>query len=213
MLSLDVFCFLQDIADLRKAFSEANRTEELYRSQSTEQIRSLLATVAELQQRVLSLEKDKKSVSVGGVAESSETSEISLCRCQSSRFVDWILNPATLFPHYLSGQVNDTTVSLPVSSEGGAAVHEDDSTTSKPLPDEAEGAVQGRKPLPAEQIMPVNFIQMFSLSLSHASPQWSPPLPQSLRPADFHVSPLSLALSRAPRKHVQRKFSCLESVL
>lgn len=142
MLSVDVFRLLQDIADLRKALSEANRTEELYRSQSREQIRGLLATAAELQQRLLSLEKDKKSVSVGGVAEKLRTSEISLCGCRSNRFMDRILHPAMLFPHYLCAQVNDTTVGLPGSSESGAAEREDDGATSKPPPDEAEGAVE-----------------------------------------------------------------------
>lgn len=38
--------------------------EEAYRSQSSEQMHGLLATVAELQRRVLCLEKDKKTVSL-----------------------------------------------------------------------------------------------------------------------------------------------------
>lgn len=49
--------------------------------------------------------------------------------------------------------------------------------------------------------------------LSLVSPQWVPLLLQSLRPADFHVSLLSPASSSAPRRNVQRKCSCLESVL
>ncbi|XP_003975334.1 EF-hand calcium-binding domain-containing protein 14 [Takifugu rubripes] len=53
---------ITDITDLRNAVSEANKMEEAYRSQSSEQMHGLLATVAELQQRVLCLEKDKKTV-------------------------------------------------------------------------------------------------------------------------------------------------------
>lgn len=49
-----------DITDLRKAVSEANKTEELHHTQSDEQIHILLSTVADLQQRVLSLENGSK---------------------------------------------------------------------------------------------------------------------------------------------------------
>ncbi|TDH05777.1 hypothetical protein EPR50_G00126060 [Perca flavescens] len=45
-----------DITDLRKAVSEANKTEELHLTQTDEQIRILLSTVTDLQQRVASLE-------------------------------------------------------------------------------------------------------------------------------------------------------------
>ncbi|CAF98477.1 unnamed protein product [Tetraodon nigroviridis] len=124
-----------DVTDLRKAVSEANRTEELYRSQSTEQIHSLLATVAELQQRVLSLEKDEKSVSISVVAESMWHNErILKNQSQLVNRLDFL----SLFSLYLPAQVNDTPVSLPVSSESGAAVRVDDRTASTPLSDEAE---------------------------------------------------------------------------
>nr|XP_046263389.1 EF-hand calcium-binding domain-containing protein 14 [Scatophagus argus] len=46
-----------DITDLRKAVSEANKTEELHHTQAEEQIHNLLSMVADLHQRVLSLEK------------------------------------------------------------------------------------------------------------------------------------------------------------
>lgn len=49
-----------DITDLRKAVGEANKTEELRHTQTDEQIHILLSTVAELQQRVLSLENGSK---------------------------------------------------------------------------------------------------------------------------------------------------------
>lgn len=49
-----------DITDMRKAVSEANKTEELRHTQTDEQIHILLSTVAELQQRVLSLENGSK---------------------------------------------------------------------------------------------------------------------------------------------------------
>ena len=40
--------------------SEANKTEELHHTQADEQIHILLSTVADLQQRVLSLENGSK---------------------------------------------------------------------------------------------------------------------------------------------------------
>ncbi|KAK9538554.1 hypothetical protein VZT92_003716 [Zoarces viviparus] len=49
-----------DIAELRKAVSEANKTEELRHSQTDEHVRVLLSTVAELQRRVSSLEDGSK---------------------------------------------------------------------------------------------------------------------------------------------------------
>ncbi|XP_070701351.1 EF-hand calcium-binding domain-containing protein 14 [Pempheris klunzingeri] len=49
-----------DITDLRKAASEANKTEELYHTRTDEQIHILLSTVAELHQRVSSLENGSK---------------------------------------------------------------------------------------------------------------------------------------------------------
>lgn len=49
-----------DITDLRKAVSEANKTEELHHTQTDEQIHILLSTVADLQQRMLSLENGSK---------------------------------------------------------------------------------------------------------------------------------------------------------
>lgn len=51
------------MTDLRKAVSEGNMTEELHHTQATEQIHILFSTVADLQQRVLSLENAKQSVS------------------------------------------------------------------------------------------------------------------------------------------------------
>ncbi|KAM8727682.1 EF-hand calcium-binding domain-containing protein 14 [Acanthopagrus schlegelii] len=52
-----------DLTDLRKAVSEANKTEELHERQADEQIHILLSTVADLQQRVLSLENGSKQSS------------------------------------------------------------------------------------------------------------------------------------------------------
>ncbi|XP_035526003.1 EF-hand calcium-binding domain-containing protein 14 [Morone saxatilis] len=52
-----------DITDLRKAVSEANKTEELHHTQADEQIHILLSTVADLQQRVSSLENGSKQSS------------------------------------------------------------------------------------------------------------------------------------------------------
>lgn len=76
---------------------------------------------------------------------SNTSSEISLCwRHKSNRLIGWIIYPASLFSLYLPTQVNDTTVSLPVSSESGAGERVNDSTTSKPQSDEAEGSVQDR---------------------------------------------------------------------
>lgn len=49
-----------DITDLRKAVSEANKTEELHHMHADEQIHILLSTVADLQQRVLLLENGSK---------------------------------------------------------------------------------------------------------------------------------------------------------
>ncbi|KAI3374889.1 hypothetical protein L3Q82_021427 [Scortum barcoo] len=49
-----------DITDLRKAVTEANKTEELHHTQSDEQIHILLSTVADLQRRVSSLENGTK---------------------------------------------------------------------------------------------------------------------------------------------------------
>ncbi|XP_031721075.1 EF-hand calcium-binding domain-containing protein 14 [Anarrhichthys ocellatus] len=49
-----------DITELRKAASEANKTEELRHTQTDEHVHVLLSTVAELQQRVSSLENDSK---------------------------------------------------------------------------------------------------------------------------------------------------------
>lgn len=44
------------MADLRKAVSEANKTEELHHTWTDEQIHIILSTVANLSQRVSSLE-------------------------------------------------------------------------------------------------------------------------------------------------------------
>ncbi|XP_029308782.1 EF-hand calcium-binding domain-containing protein 14 [Cottoperca gobio] len=52
-----------DITDLRNAVGEANKTEELHHSQTDEQIHILLSTIADLQQRVLSLENGSKKSS------------------------------------------------------------------------------------------------------------------------------------------------------
>ncbi|XP_054482839.1 EF-hand calcium-binding domain-containing protein 14 isoform X1 [Anoplopoma fimbria] len=52
-----------DITDLRKTVSEANKTEELHQTQTDEHIHILLSTVAELQQRVSSLENGSKQSS------------------------------------------------------------------------------------------------------------------------------------------------------
>nr|XP_061835310.1 EF-hand calcium-binding domain-containing protein 14-like [Nerophis lumbriciformis] len=49
-----------DLTDLRKAVSEANQTEVLHHTWTDEQIHILLVTIAELQQRVASLEKGSK---------------------------------------------------------------------------------------------------------------------------------------------------------
>ncbi|XP_044076492.1 EF-hand calcium-binding domain-containing protein 14 [Siniperca chuatsi] len=52
-----------DITDLRKAVSETNKTEELYHTRADEQIHILLSTVADLHQRVSSLENGSKQSS------------------------------------------------------------------------------------------------------------------------------------------------------
>ncbi|XP_042354225.1 EF-hand calcium-binding domain-containing protein 14 isoform X2 [Plectropomus leopardus] len=69
-----------DITDLRKAVSEANKTEELHHTQSDEQIHVLLSTIADLQQRVASLEsgskqssKDNNAVAVNSASPATET--------------------------------------------------------------------------------------------------------------------------------------------
>ncbi|XP_041660083.1 EF-hand calcium-binding domain-containing protein 14 [Cheilinus undulatus] len=49
-----------DISDLKTALSETNKTEELHHTQTNEQIQILLTTVAELHQRVSSLENGSK---------------------------------------------------------------------------------------------------------------------------------------------------------
>ncbi|KAM6920846.1 EF-hand calcium-binding domain-containing protein 14 [Lycodopsis pacificus] len=49
-----------DITELRKAVSEANKTEELRHTQTDEHVHVLLSTVAELQRRVSSLENGSK---------------------------------------------------------------------------------------------------------------------------------------------------------
>ncbi|TKS79751.1 EF-hand calcium-binding domain-containing protein 14 [Collichthys lucidus] len=52
-----------DLTDLRKAVSEANRTEELHHTQADEQLHILLSMVADLRQRVSSLENGSKQSS------------------------------------------------------------------------------------------------------------------------------------------------------
>lgn len=52
-----------DITDLRKAVSEANKTEELHHTQTDEQIHILLSTVADLNQRLSILENGSKQSS------------------------------------------------------------------------------------------------------------------------------------------------------
>uniref|UniRef100_UPI0037E90107 EF-hand calcium-binding domain-containing protein 14 n=1 Tax=Semicossyphus pulcher TaxID=241346 RepID=UPI0037E90107 len=52
-----------DITDLKTAVSEANKTEEQHRTQTNEQIHILLSTVADLRQRVSSLENGSKQSS------------------------------------------------------------------------------------------------------------------------------------------------------
>ncbi|XP_071348149.1 EF-hand calcium-binding domain-containing protein 14 isoform X1 [Trachinotus anak] len=49
-----------DITDLRKAVSEANKTEEQHHTWTAEQIHVLLSTVADLRQRVVTLEEGSK---------------------------------------------------------------------------------------------------------------------------------------------------------
>ncbi|GAA6234043.1 EF-hand calcium-binding domain-containing protein 14, partial [Lates japonicus] len=49
-----------DLTDLRKAVSEANKTEEQHQTWTAEQIQILLSTVADLRQRVVSLEDGSK---------------------------------------------------------------------------------------------------------------------------------------------------------
>lgn len=120
-----------------------------------------------------------------------------------------IFYPASLFSSHPPTQVNDSTVSLPVSSESGAAERVNDNTTSKPPSDDAEGSVQDRN----RCLWGKSWLWIPFNVLSLVSPQWVPLLLQTLRPADFHVSLLSPASSSAPRRHVQRKCSCLESIL
>lgn len=65
---LTVNCMLllmsQDITALKEAVSEANKTEEQHYTWTDEQIHILLSTVADLRQRVASLEKgSEQSVS------------------------------------------------------------------------------------------------------------------------------------------------------
>lgn len=119
----------------------------------------------------------------------------------------WIVHPSLslLFSPYLPTQVNDTTVNLPVTGEGGAAVNV--SATSKPLPSDAEGGEE-------TVAWRGNYGCVLHLnSLPFVSSQWSPLLQQSPRPADFHVSPRRAAPSAALRKDVRRKCSCLGSLL
>lgn len=52
-----------DVTDLRKALSDANRTEEQHHTWTDEQIHILLSTVADLHHRVASLENGSKPVS------------------------------------------------------------------------------------------------------------------------------------------------------
>ncbi|TMS10008.1 EF-hand calcium-binding domain-containing protein 14 [Larimichthys crocea] len=52
-----------DLTDLRKAVSEANKTEELHHTQADEQLHILLSVVADLRQRVSSLENGSKQSS------------------------------------------------------------------------------------------------------------------------------------------------------
>ncbi|XP_038573828.1 EF-hand calcium-binding domain-containing protein 14 [Micropterus salmoides] len=59
----DDFKKKMDITDLRKAMNEANKTEELHHTQADEQIHILLSTVADLHQRVSSLENRSKESS------------------------------------------------------------------------------------------------------------------------------------------------------
>lgn len=69
-----------EITDLRKAVGEANKTEELRHTQTDGQIHILLSTVAELQQRVLSLENGSKQSSkvndAAAITSESPTTEV-----------------------------------------------------------------------------------------------------------------------------------------
>ncbi|XP_058480541.1 EF-hand calcium-binding domain-containing protein 14 isoform X2 [Solea solea] len=56
----DDFKKTMDVTDLRKAVSEANKTEEQHHTWTTEQFHVLLSTVADLRQRVESLESGSK---------------------------------------------------------------------------------------------------------------------------------------------------------
>ncbi|KAM9350181.1 EF-hand calcium-binding domain-containing protein 14 isoform 2-T2 [Symphorus nematophorus] len=64
-----------DITDLRKEMSEANKTEELHHTQADEKIHILLSTVADLQQRVLSLENGSNQNSKDAAAPLPATNE------------------------------------------------------------------------------------------------------------------------------------------
>lgn len=77
-----------------------------------------------------------------------------------------IFYPASLFSLHPPTQVNDSTVSLPVSSESGAAERVNDNTTSKPPSDEAEGSVQ--ETVAYEGNHGCEFHLMFSLLYLHS---------------------------------------------
>ncbi|KAG7525521.1 hypothetical protein JOB18_027883 [Solea senegalensis] len=70
----DDFKKTMDVTDLRKAVSEANKTEEQHHTWTTEQFHVLLSTVADLRQRVESLESgSKQTVNDDNAAAMSET--------------------------------------------------------------------------------------------------------------------------------------------
>ncbi|XP_039999224.1 EF-hand calcium-binding domain-containing protein 14 isoform X2 [Xiphias gladius] len=64
-----------DITDLRKAVGEANKTEALHHTWTAEQIHVLLSTVADLRERVVSLEDRSKQNNNDVAAELAITSE------------------------------------------------------------------------------------------------------------------------------------------
>lgn len=64
-----------DITDLRKAVSEANKTEALHHTQTDEHIHVLLSTVADLQQRLSSLENGSKQSSKSNDAAKSPATD------------------------------------------------------------------------------------------------------------------------------------------
>lgn len=78
---VNVWCS-QDVTDLRKAVSQANKTEEQHHTWTDEQIHLLLSTVADLHHRVSSLENGSKQ-NVSRAKESFKSRALTPSECIS----------------------------------------------------------------------------------------------------------------------------------